>query len=72
MSKVLSVGIATVDTIVLVEKYPTANERVVALQSVRAVGGPATTAAVAMARLGIDALTRVLMDRRISGITNAG
>ena len=38
MSKVLSVGIATVDTIVLVDKYPAANERVVALQSVRAVG----------------------------------
>ena len=54
MSKVLSVGIATVDTIVLVEKYPAANERVVALQSIRAVGGPATTAAVTMARLGID------------------
>ena len=31
MTKVLSVGIATVDTIVLVDKYPTANERVVAL-----------------------------------------
>jgi len=54
MTKVLSVGIATVDTIVLVDKYPAANERVVALQSVRAVGGPATTAAVTMARLGIN------------------
>ncbi len=54
MTKVLSVGIATVDTIVLVDKYPAANERVVALDSVRAVGGPATTAAVTMARLGID------------------
>jgi len=31
-----------------------ADERVIALQTVRAVGGPATTAAVAMARLGID------------------
>lgn len=63
MNKVLSVGIATVDTIVLVEKYPTANERVVALQSVRAVGGPATTAAVTMARLGIDvALSCVIGD----------
>ena len=63
MSKVLSVGIATVDTIVLVEKYPAANERVVALQSVRAVGGPATTAAVTMARLGIDvALSCVIGD----------
>ncbi len=54
MSKVLCVGIATVDTIVLVEKYPAANERVIALDSVRAVGGPATTAAVALARLGVD------------------
>lgn len=54
MSKVLCVGIATVDTIVLVEKYPAANERVIALDSVRAVGGPATTAAVALARLGIE------------------
>ena len=63
MSKVLSVGIATVDTIVLVEKYPSANERVVALQSVRAVGGPATTAAVTMARLGVDvALSCVIGD----------
>ena len=63
MSNVLSVGIATVDTIVLVEKYPAANERVVALQSIRAVGGPATTAAVTMARLGIDvALSCVIGD----------
>ncbi len=54
MAQVLCVGIATVDTIVLVDKYPSANERVVALDSVRAVGGPATTAAVALARLGVS------------------
>ena len=54
MTRVLSVGVATLDTIVLVDKYPTANERVVAKQTTRAVGGPATTAAVTMARLGID------------------
>lgn len=54
MTKVLSVGIATLDTIVLVDKYPAANERVIAREIVRAVGGPATTAAVTMARLGID------------------
>ena len=54
MSRVLCVGIATVDTLVLVEKYPSANERVIALNSMRAVGGPATTAAVTLARLGID------------------
>ena len=63
MTKVLSVGIATVDTIVLVDKYPAANERVVALQSVRAVGGPATTAAVTLARLGVEvALSCVIGD----------
>ena len=54
MTRVLSVGVATLDTIVLVDKYPTANERGVAKQTTRAVGGPATTAAVTMARLGID------------------
>lgn len=63
MSKVLCVGIATVDTIVLVDKYPAANERVVALDSIRAVGGPATTAAVALARLGVEtALSCVIGD----------
>ena len=54
VTKVLSVGIATLDTIVLVDKYPDANERVIAREMVRAVGGPATTAAVTMARLGVD------------------
>ena len=63
MSKVLSVGIATLDTIVLVDRYPGANERVVARQTIRAVGGPATTAAVTMARLGVDvALACVIGD----------
>jgi sulfofructose kinase len=54
MAQVLCVGIATVDTIVLVDKYPDANERVVAVNSVRAVGGPATTAAVTLSRLGVE------------------
>ena len=63
MSKVLCVGISTVDTIVFVDKYPAANERVVALDSIRAVGGPATTAAVALARLGVEtALSCVIGD----------
>jgi len=54
MSQVLCIGVATVDNIVLVEKYPSANQRVIALDSMRAVGGPATTAAVTLARLGIE------------------
>ena len=63
MSKVLCVGVASLDTIVLVDKYPAADERVIALQTMRAAGGPAMTSAVAMARLGIDvALSCVIGD----------
>ena len=63
MSQVLCVGVATVDNIVLVENYPTANQRIIALDSTRAVGGPATTAAVTLARLGIKvALVCVIGD----------
>ncbi|MBU6254577.1 MAG: hypothetical protein KGN03_04785, partial [Acidobacteria bacterium] len=63
MSQVLCVGVATVDNIVLVNKYPAANQRVVALDSTRAVGGPATTAAVTLARLGVQvALSCVIGD----------
>ncbi|MFZ9205497.1 MAG: PfkB family carbohydrate kinase, partial [Candidatus Nanopelagicaceae bacterium] len=63
MSQVLCVGVATVDNIVLVENYPTANQRIIALDSTRAVGGPATTAAVTLARLGINvALVCVIGD----------
>lgn len=54
MSKVLAVGVATLDTIVLVEKYPNADERVIAKETIQGFGGPAATAAVTMARLGID------------------
>ncbi len=54
MAQVLCVGMATRDHIVLVDKYPQANERVVAIQSVSSFGGPATTAAVTLARLGIS------------------
>jgi sulfofructose kinase len=54
MAKVLAVGVATLDRIVLVEKYPGADERVIAKKTIQGFGGPATTAAVTMARLGID------------------
>lgn len=54
MSRVLAVGVATLDTIVLVERYPEADERVIAKQTIQGFGGPATTAAVTMSRLGID------------------
>jgi len=54
MAKVLSIGVATLDRIILVERYPEANERVVAKETIEGFGGPAATAAVTMARLGID------------------
>jgi len=47
------VGVITVDTIALVDKYPSADERVVAEEISRAGGGPAAVAAVALSRLGV-------------------
>ena len=47
------VGVITVDTIALVDKYPSADERVVAEEISRAGGGPAAVASVALSRLGI-------------------
>ena len=67
MTKVLSVGVATYDTIVLVEKYPAANERVIAHEIVQATGGPATTAAVTMARLGIDVSLSCVVGDDVAG-----
>jgi sulfofructose kinase len=63
MAKVLAAGVATLDRIVLVERYPDANERVIAKQTIQGFGGPAATAAVTMARLGVDvALSCVIGD----------
>lgn len=42
------------DTIALVDKYPSEDERVIAHQISRGGGGPAAVAAVALARLGIS------------------
>ncbi len=47
------VGVITVDTIALVDKYPSEDERVIAQEILRAGGGPAAVAAVALSRLGI-------------------
>jgi sulfofructose kinase len=47
------VGVITIDTIALVDKYPSEDERVLAEQISRAGGGPAAVAAVALSRLGI-------------------
>jgi sulfofructose kinase len=47
------VGVITMDTIALVEKYPSEDERVLAEVIIRAGGGPAAVAAVALSRLGV-------------------
>ena len=47
-------GVATHDTIALVERFPGADERVLATDVVHAGGGPAATAAVAASRLGVS------------------
>ena len=47
------VGVATLDAIALVDRYPGADERVVAAEVMYAGGGPAATSAVAAARLGV-------------------
>lgn len=53
MIKALCVGVVTVDTIALVDKYPASDERVLAESIIRSVGGPAAVAAVTLARQGI-------------------
>ena len=47
------VGVITVDTVALVDRYPTEDERVVAHEIVRGGGGPAAVAAVTLSRLGV-------------------
>lgn len=47
-------GVITVDTVALVDKYPSEDERVIALEITRSGGGPAAVAAVALSRQGIE------------------
>ena len=49
----MCVGVITIDTIALVDKYPGEDERVLAEEISRAGGGPAAVAAVALSRLGV-------------------
>ena len=51
---VVCLGIITIDTISLVDKYPGEDERVLAKQIIRAGGGPAAVAAVTLSRLGVS------------------
>ncbi len=53
LPEVVCVGAATVDSIALVDSVPSVDERVQAEVIVTAGGGPAATAAVTLARLGV-------------------
>ncbi len=67
--RVLCVGLATLDVIQLVERLPGNNEKVVALDSLTAAGGPAANAAVAAAHLHSDVvLVTALADHPVSDI----
>lgn len=52
--QVVCVGVITMDTVALVDHYPSEDERVIAQEIARGGGGPAAVAAVALARLGIS------------------
>jgi len=52
--QVVCLGVITIDTIALVDKYPGEDERVLAHQIARAGGGPAAVAAVTLSRLGVS------------------
>jgi len=52
-ARAVFVGVATEDSIAVVDRYPDADERIVASGMVFGGGGPAATAAVAAARLGV-------------------
>ena len=54
MSTVVCVGLATRDTILAVPSHPGADELVLATDVAVAGGGPAATAAVTLARLGVE------------------
>jgi len=47
------IGVITIDTVALVDKYPSEDERVIARDITRGGGGPAAVAAVALSRQGI-------------------
>ena len=53
-ASVVCVGLATMDSIFAVPRHPAADDRVVATDLAVAGGGPAATAAVTLARLGVE------------------
>jgi sugar/nucleoside kinase (ribokinase family) len=65
---IVCVGLATRDTIYAVPRHPGADDRVVATERVVAGGGPAATAAVTVARLGVDARFVGVVEGDLEGV----
>lgn len=53
-AQVVCIGLATLDSIFALPRHPASDDRVVATELAVAGGGPAATAAVALARLGVE------------------
>src|SRR5262245_30755224 len=65
---IVCVGLATRDTIYAVSHLPEPDGNVVATQRVVGGGGPAATAAVAIARLGVDVRFVGVIDGGLDGV----
>lgn len=65
---IVCVGIAARDTIYALPRHPEPDDRVVASSRVVAGGGPAATAAVAIARLGVPARFVGVVDEELDGV----
>jgi sulfofructose kinase len=65
---IVCVGLATRDTIYRIPELPAPDGRVVATERVEAGGGPAATAAVAIARLGVPARFVGVIDEDLPGV----
>ena len=65
---ILCVGLATRDTIYALPRHPGPDERIVASERVVAGGGPAATAAVAIAQLGVDVRFIGVIDGDLDGV----
>jgi sulfofructose kinase len=65
---IVCVGLATRDTIYAVPRHPGSDDRVVATKRVVSGGGPAATAAVTIARLGVAARFVGVVDGELDGV----
>ena len=68
MAKIVCVGLATRDTIWRLPEFPKEDGRVVATERTVAGGGPAATAAVAIAKLGVPVRFVGVVDEDLPGV----